>query len=457
MLTIKSASGTPVSPAVIANKKAPKSELTISDMSLDELQPYPGNPRMHGEKQIAALMASIGKLGFRTPVITNEEKVILAGHGRIEAAKRLGLETVPVIVITGMTKAQQRAFVLSDNKLATMSSWDNQLLAQELELLVEDQFEIELTGFSTAEIDLILDTSPEPENDPGDLQPADVSGHVTVSREGDLYRLGSHLLYCGSALDKKAYEILMKGKLARQCVTDPPYNVPVQGHVGGSGKVKHEEFKMASGEMSEEEFTSFLGSTFSLVREFSEDGAIVMSFMDWRHQQEIVKAAAPVFGPIKQLCVWVKDNGGMGSFYRSQHELVYVFKNGKASHVNNFGLGENGRYRTNVWSYPGVNTFKGKGYELLKMHPTVKPVGMIADAVRDCSHHQDIVLDPFAGSGTILIACERTGRHARAIELDPKYVDIAVRRWERFTGKAAVHVDTGMTFVKLSVSRSSKE
>ncbi len=423
----------------------------------EELTPYEGNARVHNERQMTALMTSIKQFGFTGVIITNEDGMVLAGHGRLEAAKRLGLETVPVRVAAGLTPKQQKAYVLADNKLAQMSKWDSQMLKSEIELLSCDGFNIEVTGFSTAEIDLMLDATPEPdESDPGDLKPEDVAEERIVSRLGDLFTLGDHRLYCGSALDRESYALLMEGQMARQCLTDPPYNVKVDGHICGSGKKKHAEFKMASGEMSVGQFTDFLGTSFSLVDEFCDDGAIVMSFMDWRHQAEILAATVPIFGPLKQMCVWVKDNGGMGTFYRSQHELVYIFKKGKGQHVNNFGLGENGRYRTNVWSYPGVNTFKGKGYELLKLHPTVKPVGMIADAIRDCSHRKDLILDPFSGSGTILIACERTGRCARALELDPKYVDVAIRRWERLTGQSAYHPETGLTFRELSMIRAEE-
>lgn len=423
-----------------------------------ELKPYEGNARVHDEKQIAALMASINEFGFTGVLITNENDMVLAGHGRLEAAKRLGLDKVPVRLVSGLTAQQQKAYVLADNKIAQMSKWDKPKLQAELEMLMTEDFNIEVTGFSTAEIDLMIDSSPAPEeSDHGDLQPEDLAEELPVSKPGDLFLLGGHRLYCGSSLERESYTLLMEGHMARQCLTDPPYNVAIDGHVCGSGKKKHDEFKMASGEMSESEFTAFLGKSFSLVEQFSEDGAIIMSFMDWRHQREILDAAEPIFGALKQLCVWMKDNGGMGTFYRSQHELVYVFKKGKAPHVNNFGLGENGRYRTNVWSYPGVNTFKGKGYELLKLHPTVKPVSMIADAIRDCSHRKDLILDPFSGSGTILIACERTGRYARAIELDPKYVDVAVRRWERFTGEAATHAETGLTFQEISDLRNAED
>lgn len=442
--------------------KKPKSNVielkpaqSLLHRSPDELKPYPGNARKHDEKQLAAIMASIKEFGFTTVIITNEDGMVLAGHGRLEAAKRLGLPSVPTRVIEGLTKPQQRAYVLADNKTSLMSTWDHEQLRLELDQLVLDDFNIELTGFSTAEFDVMFDVEAPEQDDPDDLQPEDVAEQDIVSREGDLFYLGKHRLYCGSCLDTMSYAELMDGDLAQMVITDPPYNVKISGHVMGNGNVKHDEFAMASGEMSSSEFTDFLAKAFELVNDHAQDGAIVYSFMDWRHQLEILNAAAPSFGPLKQLCVWVKDNGGMGNFYRSQHELVYVFKKGDAAHVNNFEMGQNGRYRTNVWHYPGVNTFKGKGHKLLKLHPTVKPAGMIADAIRDCSKPAGVVLDPFAGSGTILLAAERTGRHARAIELEPKYVDTAIRRWQRVTGEQALHASTGSTFDNLATIRNN--
>ena len=349
----------------------------------------------------------------------------------------LPLKEVPTRVISGLSVAKQRAYVMADNKIASMSKWDDALLKNEINLLIEEDFNIELTGFSTAEIDLMIDDAPAPvTNEQDDLQPEDIIDEV-VSQLNDIWILGKHRLFCGSALEQESYALLMEGQEAQMVITDPPYNVKIDGHVCGNGAVQHQEFAMASGEMSQSEFTKFLRSAFTHVGEFCQDGAIVYAFMDWRHQREILDAGERVFGPIRQLCVWAKDNGGMGTFYRSQHELVFVFKKGQATHINNFGLGQHGRYRTNIWNYPGVNTFKGKGYELLKLHPTVKPVSMIADAIRDCSHRKGLILDPFSGSGTILMAAERTGRYARAIELEPKYVDVSIRRWERVTGNSA--------------------
>jgi DNA modification methylase len=425
----------------------------IVERAPGDLKPWPTNPRTHSDKQLAKLKASMTKFGFTAPVLVDEAGVVLGGHGRVQAAKELGLASIPTRVISGLSQADKRAYVIADNKIPMLAAWDLGLLKSEMELLINDDFEIETTGFSTAEVDLMFENHP---SDPAELQPEDVVDEV-VTLAGDLWQLGDHFLLCGDALAADAYKLVMNGAQAQMSITDPPYNVPINGHVCGSGKVKHKEFAMAAGEMSASQFTAFLQTAFSHMHTVAADGAVNYIFMDWRHSEEVLAAARPLFGAPRQLCVWVKDNAGMGTFYRSQHELVYVFKKGSAPHINNFELGQHGRYRTNVWSYPGVNTFKGKGYELLALHPTVKPVGLIADAIRDCSHRKGVILDPFAGSGTVLIAAERTGRHARAIELDPQYVDVAIHRWQRTTSKQAVLVATGQTWGQVRAERLSSE
>jgi DNA modification methylase len=331
-----------------------------------------------------------------------------------------------------------------------------EIRATELQALVDIGFDVEVTGFETGDIDLILDDAREAKHAPAgpeDQVPAHRSGPA-VSRIGDVWELGSsHRLLCGDARAETAYEVLLGGAKAEFVFTDPPYNVPIEGHVSGLGRVCHGEFAMASGEMSSAEFTSFLETAFRLLAANSLDGSIHQICMDWRHMPEILAAGQRVFTSLKNLCVWNKNNAGMGSFYRSKHELVFVWKHGTAAHINTFELGQHGRSRTNVWDYAGVNTFKAGRLEELSLHPTVKPVALVADAIKDCSRRNGLVLDPFAGSGTILIAAERTGRKARAIEIDPHYVNISVRRWQTYTGKAAVLVSTDKTFEDVEEER----
>jgi len=426
----------------------------IVDRVPADLKPWPGNPRTHSDRQKAKLKASIRKFGFTSVVGVDEFGVILSGHCRVEVAKELGLATIPTRVIAGLKESQKCAFVIADNKLGLLSGWDSTSLTKAIEeILVQDELEIETTGFSTAEIDLMFDGPEEPQGtDPDDLQPDDIPKEA-ISRKSDRWHLGPHRLLCDDALNPDSYKAVMQDDLAQLVVSDVPFNVKINGHVSGKGKAKHAEFAMASGEMSQQEFTAFLHAAFSHTHAFSQDGAIHFYFIDWRHIRELQDAAQPLFGVPRQLCVWVKDNGGMGTFYRSRHELIFAFKKGDAPHINNFELGQHGRYRTNVWEYAGANSFQGKGHELLALHPTVKPVSLVADTLRDCSHRKGIILDPFAGSGTILIAAERTGRHARAIELDPQYVDVAVMRWQRVTGKQAVLAATGQTWEQVRAER----
>ncbi len=404
------------------------------------LRPYPGNARTHSKKQIKQIARSIERFGFTNPVLVSDEGEIIAGHGRVEAARLLGQRTVPTLVLSHLTAAERRAYVLADNKLALNAGWDREMLAIELQALLDLDFEIEDTGFSLAEVDFALDeardASTEGPTGSEDAVPG-VNG-PPVSQAGDLWQLGRHRLLCGDTRDANAIDRLMDGESADLVFTDPPYNVAIDGNVCGLGSVKHREFAFASGEMSESQFTQFLGATLGNMSRVMRDGAIAFVCMDWRHMGELLAAGSEVFTELKNLVVWNKTNGGMGAFYRSKHELVFVFKQGTASHTNTFGLGDTGRYRTNVWDYAGISSIGANRADELAMHPTVKPVALIADAIRDCSRRGEIVLDGFGGSGSTLIAAEKTGRSARLIEYDPLYCDTIVRRWQDYTGKQAV-------------------
>jgi DNA modification methylase len=416
---------------------------------------YPNNARTHSRKQIRQIADSIRCFGFVNPVLIDDGGQIIAGHGRVEAAKLIGLAAVPAVRICHLADAEKRAY-LADNRLAEKAGWDREILAIELQALTDLDFEVELTGFSTADIDVALDDAAEAKGGapgPEDEVPDAPAGGAVVSRGGDLWALGAHHLLCGNALEGAAYQTLMAGEAAEMAFTDPPYNVQIDGHVCGLGRIRHRDFAMASGEMSEADFIGFLRMGFEQLAANSADGAIHFICMDWRHMAEMLGAGRAVYSQLKNLVVWNKTNAGMGSFYRSKHELVFVWKVGTASHVNNFELGQHGRHRTNVWDYAGVNTMRSGRLEELAIHPTVKPVAMVADAIKDCSRHKGIILDPFMGSGTTLIAAERTGRRARGIELDPVYVDVAVRRWQAFTGKHATLAGTGQTFEEVEELR----
>lgn len=313
--------------------------------------------------------------------------------------------------------------------------------------------ELEVTGFDPPEVDLILDEANEAEHDePANAIPAYRDG-PSISQSGDLWMLGNHVLACGDARDDAIFTLLMRGAKADFVFTDPPYNVPIDGHVSGLGRIRHGDFATGCGEMSPDQFTAFLAEVFAQLCRHWADGSIHQHCMDWRHMREMLDAGYAQYTELKNVCLWNKTNAGMGSFYRSKHELIFVWKNGTAPHINNFELGQHGRYRSNVWDYDGVNTLRPDRLDELAMHPTVKPVALVADAMKDCSKRGSIVLDPFCGSGTVLIAAERTGRKARAIEIDPHYVDVAIRRWEQYTGKSALLAPLGESFEEASEMR----
>jgi DNA modification methylase len=399
----------------------------------DSLRPWAKNARTHSKKQIRQLADSIRRFGFTNPVLIDEGSAIIAGHGRIEAAKLIGWSEVPCLRVLGLSEIEKRAYVIADNKLALNAGWDEQMLAEELKgLLAEDvAFDVGLTGFSIAEVDSLVEgLSVEEAGDPrDDALPHEVPARC---RPGDLYALGPHRLLCGDALDERALALLMDGEQADMVFTDPPYNVPIDGNVSGLGKTKHREFAMASGEMTPSEFTAFLRQSFIGMAAQCRDGAICFVCMDWRHMQEMHAAGAGVFSELKNLIVWAKDNGGMGTFYRSRHELIFAWKVGEAAHHNSFELGQHGRHRTNVWQYRGVNTLRAGRLQELQQHPTAKPVALLADAIKDVSPRGGLVLDPFGGSGSTLIAAQKTGRRARLIEIDPIYCDRIIQRWETY-------------------------
>jgi len=444
-----------------AINKQIKEDTNLIFRSPSSLKPYPKNPRTHSEAQIQHLINSVSEFGFTAPVLTDEKFMILAGHARVEAAKSLKIKKVPVRVIKDLSESQKRAYVIADNKIALQADWDLEILEDEFQKILADEYDIGLTAFEMPEVDFILQSNENKESEleednPQNLDQKDCENVLQITKPGDLWILGGrHRLLCGDALEQESYTILMDGKLAQMVITDPPYNVKTKGHIRVDSD--HKEFMMAAGEMNEKEFANFLATVMACISVVSQNGCIAYYFMDWRHIPEIMNAGNRVYGRPKQVCVWVKNNGGMGTFYRSQHEKVFVFKKGDAPHINNFGLGENGRYRTNVWSYAGVNTFKSDRDEELEMHPTVKPVDMIADAMLDCSELKGIVLDPFMGSGTSIIAAEKTGRICYGMELDPQYVDVCLARWQRLYDKPVIHAKSGKTLKEVIAERTEGE
>jgi DNA modification methylase len=444
------------SPAASRIGASVPSRLSVVYRRIDDLKPDPTNPRLHSKKQIRQIANSIEVFGFIVPILIDRDGKVIAGHGRLLACRELGITEAPTLCLDHLTPAQARAFMIADNRLTEIATWDDRLLAQQLKdlSLLGLDFSLEVIGFEMGEIDLriaSLEDMPEQADDTADAVP-ELSLGPPVSKLGDLWVLGRHRISCGNALDPDAFAALMGEERAAMVFTDPPYNVPIDGHASGLGAIHHRPFPMASGEMDEAEFAAFLGQSCRNLAAFSADGSLHYVCMDWRHLGELLAAGREAYGELKNLCVWVKDNAGMGSLYRSQHELVFVFKQRRGSHRNNVQLGQFGRNRSNVWRYPGVNSFARCSEEgnPLALHPTVKPAAMVEDAILDCSARGDIVLDAFLGSGTTVIAAERIGRRCYGLDLDSAYVDTTIRRWQALTGESAHHAVSGRSFDDLA-------
>lgn len=421
---------------------------TITLASVRKLKANRRNARTHSRKQVEQIAQSIRRFGWTYPLLVDEDGVVLAGGGRLEAAKKLDLKEIPVIAITDLSDAEKRALVLADNKIAANAGWDRKLLAAELgELAVllpecNLNLDLDITGFEPAEIDILLGDRIDPE---AEVPEESVKTENTaVARPGDLWRLGSHLLLCANATHASAYEKLMGNERAQMVFVDPPCTLrvsPIQGR----------EFVNVSGEKTPGQVLDFSSKWMSLAAQYSIDGSIHYVCIDWRHLIEVSTAGSEVYDELKNVVVWNKTNAGPGSLYRSQHELIFVFKRGCVPHVNNVELGRHGRNRSNVWTYPGVNAFRAGQLDDLSEDPTVKPIALVTDAMRDCSRRGDIILDPFMGFGTTVMAAERVGRKAFGIEIDPLYVDATIRRWQNFTKKDAILAGSQITFDEASI------
>jgi DNA modification methylase len=424
-----------------------------------DLRTNPRNARVNPKKQIRQIANSIKAAGFIGAIIVDEDNMVLAGHARLKAAELLDMDPVPTITAAGLSDAQKRAFVLADNKLCENAGWNRELLVKEFgelaPLLGPLNWDLTLTGFEAPEIDaLIVDHGTE-KLDPADTPPA--AEAVAVSRPGEIWLLGRHRLLCGDARSTSDLDRLMLGAPAAMVFADPPYNVKI-ANVQGRGRIKHPEFAFASGEMDDLQFIAFLSTTLGNVARVSRDGAVQYVCIDWRHVFELISASRSVYGrEMLNLCVWNKTSPGQGSFYRSQHELVGIFRVGQTGHQNNIQLGAHGRNRSNVWTYPGISGFGADRLDLLAQHPTVKPVALVADAIRDCTTRGDIVVDPFLGSGTTILAAERTGRRGYGLEFEPRYVDVAIRRWEKYTRSDAILEGDGRPFTEIAAERLGSE
>jgi DNA modification methylase len=413
-----------------ASSLAVASRLAVTYRAISDLIPDPRNARTHPKRQIDQLKASIEAFGFTNPILADPDGHIIAGHGRLEAARAMGISEVPTIILSGLSEIQKRALRIADNKIALNAGWDLEILQLELGELASIDVDIDptLTGFSTGEIDVILSSAGEPDDEV--IPPVPTTPRT---KPGDIWILGEHRLGCGDSRDADFLQrVIGDGARVDAAFLDPPYNVRIGGHAVAAGT--HREFAMASGEMSETEFRTFLADTLGAAARCSRDGAVHFVCMDWRHMDSVSAVGSTVYGERLNLCIWNKSNAGMGSLYRSKHELVFVYRVGSAPHRNMVELGKHGRNRTNVWDYASVNSMRGSRREDLALHPTVKPTGLVADAIQDVTRRSDLVLDIFLGSGTTLMAAERTGRRFRGLDIDPAYVDVAIERWSTRTG-----------------------
>ncbi len=425
-------------------------DLTIEQVNIKELAPAKHPVRKPTNRQISKVAASIGENGFVTPVLVGADNELIDGHTRVAAARKLGLKRVSGIRVEHLGGDAIRALRVALNKTQETGEWDEQALKLELTYQLEIGTDLRVLGFEAPEIDAILEISAAPDDEADPLDQIDdviCAEAPMVTRPGDIWKLHDHLIVCGDFKDDEIVQAAISDGSPDLVMSDPPFNVRVNGHVR-SKTVQFEEFAEASGEMSNEQFANFLTRFLALAKETTQKGALIYSFMDWRHMREMLTAADIVGLELINLCVWVKPNGGMGSFYRSRHELVFVFRHPGDSHMNNIELGVHGRYRTNVWEYAGATGGRTDYADDFSLHPTVKPVRLIEDAILDASVVGATVLDPFLGSGTTLLAAERTQRRCVGIEISPVYLDVAIRRWEALTGDAAVHANSGRTFAE---------
>ncbi len=411
---------------------------------IKSVKPYARHARNHNKRTIEKIKRLIGHSGQLVPIIVDPNNVIIDGHAVWQSMTELGSGDIAVVVVAGRSDPETKALRLALNRIPSDAAWDNERVRQELQELVDLSFELELTGFDAPEIDHILDVDVQKLN----VVDADIPAveKIAASSISDVWVCGHHRVGCGDARDQAFVDRVRDGKSSDICFVDPPYNVPIAGFVSGKGRAQHREFAVAAGEMSPDEFTAFLGASLKVLRAASTPRALIFACMDWRHVFELIGAGRQCGLDLFNLCVWAKTNAGMGSLYRSQHELICVFKAGAEAHANNVELGRHGRNRSNLWTYRGFNAFGSDRDELLANHPTVKPVLMIADALRDVTKRGGIVVDTFLGSGSTLMAAEETGRRCFGIEFDPLYVDVAIRRWQTKTARDAAHAETGELF-----------
>lgn len=416
--------------------KKPEFILAVEYLPIGDIKEYDRNPRLHPKAQLKKLERSIGTTGQLNPLLVDENRVIIAGHARFKVALMLGMSHIPVIILSHLSEAQKRAYRIADNKIQEGGEWHAALLLEEVEFVLasDDVIDLEDYGFDVTEIDILAGYTghADAETKVESVPPVDRT-RPAIAQSGDLWLVGHHRIHCGDSLDDKSFGAVMGGQKAHAVVADMPWNVPIKGHVSGLGKVQHPEFAMMAGELSRQEFREKIRQSFELQAAWAHPGALHYQFIDWRSVADMILAGEKVHDSLINLAVWVKPNGGMGALLRSRHELCCIFRGKGGRHRNNVQLGKHGRYRTNVWEYAAPSGF-GSERDNLEFHPTCKNVAMIADAIMDCTKQGDIVLDPYVGSGTTILAADRCGRVGYGIEIDPYYVDVALKRLHEQTG-----------------------
>ena len=426
-----------------------ETSLKIQNIPTDKLVEYARNPRKN-DAVVDKMIACIKEFGFRIPIVAKSDGTVVDGHLRLKAARKIGLKEVPVVNADDLTEAQIKAFRLVANQSANWAEWDEELLKLEFKELDDLDFDLELTGFDLDEIEKYLQDDKDIQEDNFNEDEIFEESKKVITKPGNLWILSNHRLLCGDSTNENNVKKLMNNQIADRIFTDPPYNLESDRLVRAD-ILRHDDFLMAAGKMSEQEYTNFLDKVFKNLISESKDGSIHYICMDWRHVYEVMTAAKNNYSEFKQLCVWNKKNMGLGSFYRNKHELVFVFKNGTAEHTTHIGAIDSARTRTNVWEYASMNSYGADDRtELSALHPTVKPVRLVADAILDCSNRSDLILDLFGGSGTTMIACEETDRKCYMMEIDPKYCDVSIRRWQKLTGQQAILEANGKTFYELS-------
>jgi DNA modification methylase len=429
-----------------------KSTFTVSRKDMENRKPtelksgrYEFNK--YSDKHVDYVVGCLEDFGFINPAVIDDNDFILTGHSRVKAAIKAKMKKIPVIRVSHLSDMEKSRYSISHNLLSRLPKLDHEKLARKTEKIHKAGGDkaIKRMGMTMQDFHALMasqtKTKAMKEGDGNDI-----ASDVQVTKPGDLWLLGNHRLFCGDSRDQESYRILMDGEKARTVLTDPPYNLDISQIKVDRGS--HTNFNMGSGEMTSDEFTDFLRLVIENMADNLIDGGLLYIFMDARHTPEIVQAYADMKLKMLNICIWNKEAAGMGSFYRHQHEMVHVLKKGNASHVNNIRMGKFGNSRSDVWSYPRVKKSFGSGE--LSFHPTVKPMQLIADAIIDCSYKGDIILDPFCGSGTTIIAAENTERRGFGMEISPFYCDQIIHRFERCTGQKVIHADSGKSFQALS-------